>query len=56
MRIAKVIFVGSAAALLMTGHEAEWSIKKSGVWWFQSRTRGSDGQTVLRAVITPDLL
>ncbi|MDR5779909.1 histidine phosphatase family protein [Caballeronia sp. LZ065] len=48
--------LGRLAALLMTGTEAEWSVKKSGVWWFQSRTRLGDGQTVLRAVINPDLL
>jgi len=48
--------LGRVAALLMTGHEADWSIKKSGIWWLQSRTRGGDGQSVLRAVINPDLL
>ncbi|MFM0322922.1 SixA phosphatase family protein [Caballeronia glebae] len=48
--------LGHIAALIMTGHEAEWSIKKSGIWWFQSRTRGGDGHGVLRAVINPDLL
>jgi phosphohistidine phosphatase len=48
--------LGHVAALLLTGHEAEWSVKKSGVWWFQSRSRNGDGQTVLRAVMTPDLL
>ncbi|MDR5820557.1 histidine phosphatase family protein [Caballeronia sp. LZ043] len=48
--------LGRLAALLMTGTETEWSVKKSGVWWFQSRTRAGDGQTVLRAVINPDLL
>ncbi|MDR5757620.1 phosphohistidine phosphatase SixA [Caballeronia sp. LZ035] len=48
--------LGRLAALLMTGTETEWSVKKSGVWWFQSRTRLGDGQTVLRAVINPDLL
>ncbi|WP_277186495.1 histidine phosphatase family protein [Caballeronia sp. BR00000012568055] len=48
--------LGHVAALLMTGHQAEWSIKKSGVWWFQSRSRNGDGQTVLRAIMNPDLL
>ncbi|VXC26294.1 Phosphohistidine phosphatase SixA [Burkholderia sp. 8Y] len=48
--------LGRVAALLLTGHEADWSIKKSGVWWFQGRTRGGDGQIVVRAVICPDLL
>ncbi len=48
--------LGHVAARLMTGHEAEWSVKKSGIWWFQSRSRNGDGQTVLRAVMSPDLL
>jgi phosphohistidine phosphatase len=48
--------LGRVAALLLTGKETDWSVKKSGVWWFQSRTRAGDGQTVLRAVINPDLL
>ncbi|WP_250509281.1 histidine phosphatase family protein [Caballeronia sp. GACF4] len=48
--------LGHVAAWLMTGDEADWSIKKSGVWWFQSRSRHGDGQVVLRAVTNPDLL
>ncbi|KMY85212.1 Phosphohistidine phosphatase SixA [Candidatus Paraburkholderia calva] len=48
--------LGHVAALLMTGHQVEWSMKKSGIWWFQSRLRNGDGQTVLRAVVNPDLL
>jgi phosphohistidine phosphatase len=48
--------LGHVAARLLTGHEAEWSVKKSGIWWLQSRSRNGDGQTVLRAVMTPDLL
>ncbi|KMZ11302.1 Phosphohistidine phosphatase SixA [Candidatus Burkholderia humilis] len=48
--------LGRVAALLMTGHQAEWSIKKSGIWWFQTRARNGDGQVVLRAVVNPDLL
>ncbi|QSN60474.1 histidine phosphatase family protein [Caballeronia sp. M1242] len=48
--------LGRVAALLLTGHEADWSIKKSGVWWFQGRSRGGDGQVVVRTVMCPDLL
>ncbi|CDY73681.1 Phosphohistidine phosphatase SixA [Caballeronia glathei] len=48
--------LGRVAALLFTGSEAEWSIKKAGVWWFQQRPRAGDGQLVLRAVTSPDLL
>ena len=48
--------LGRVAALLFTGSEAEWSIKKAGIWWFQGRTRSGDGHVVLRAVVNPDLL
>lgn len=48
--------LGRAAAWLMTGHEADWSMKKSGIWWFEGRSRAGDNQVVLRAVTNPDLL
>jgi phosphohistidine phosphatase len=48
--------LGRAAAWLMTGHEAEWSMKKAGIWWFQQRSRLGDDHIVLRAVTNPDLL
>jgi phosphohistidine phosphatase len=47
--------IGRVAALLLSGQEAEWSVKKAGIWWFQQRARGVD-QIVLRAVTNPDLL
>jgi phosphohistidine phosphatase len=46
--------LGRVAALLLGGAEADWSIKKGGVWWFSSRVRGDETQTVLRAVLNPD--
>jgi phosphohistidine phosphatase len=48
--------LGRVAALLMTGVEAGWSVKKSGVWWFERRWRAGDEQVVLRAVTSPELL
>lgn len=48
--------LGEAAALLMTGHADYWSIKKGAVWWFSSRTREGDCQTLLRLAIAPDHL
>ena len=48
--------LGRVAALLMTGQEAGWSVRKAGIWWFQGRSRAGDDQIVLRAVIGPDLL
>jgi phosphohistidine phosphatase len=36
--------------------EADWTIKKGGLWWFSSRSRSGTEQAVLRAVINLDLL
>lgn len=48
--------LGRLAALLLSGAEAEWSIKKGAVWWYSNRTRNGETQTVLRTVVNPDLL
>ena len=48
--------LGRLAALLLAGNEADWSIKKGGVWWFSKRSREGRDQTVLRAVINPEML
>jgi len=48
--------LGRLAALLLSGAEADWSIKKGAVWWFSSRERDSEAQTALRGVINPELL
>jgi phosphohistidine phosphatase len=46
--------LGRVAALLLGGEEADWSIKKGGVWWFSNRVRNDDAQTVLRVVLNPE--
>ena len=43
--------LGQTAALLLSGSEADWAIKKGAVWWFSTRTRRGETQTLLRAVI-----
>ena len=43
--------LGRLAALLLSGSERDWDIKKGAIWWFQSPGGGSE--TVLRAAITP---
>jgi phosphohistidine phosphatase len=48
--------LGRVAALLLAGEEAEWSIKKSGIWWLSNRRRDEDSQVILRAVINPELV
>ena len=48
--------LGEAAAFLLSGEEAYWSVKKGAVWWLTNRDRGGGAAVVLRAVIGPDLL
>ncbi len=48
--------LGRLAALLLSGTEADWTVKKGGLWWFTNRVRSGETQTVLRAVIANDLL
>ena len=43
--------LGQTAALLLSGEEASWTIKKGALWWFSNRTRQGETQTVLRAAI-----
>jgi phosphohistidine phosphatase len=31
-------------------------VKKAGVWWLSRRVREDEAQTVLRAVMNPDML
>ena len=47
--------LGQLAALLLSGREADWSFKKGAMWWFTTRTRDGEIQTVLKAVIGPDM-
>jgi|JRYL01.1.fsa_nt_gb phosphohistidine phosphatase len=48
--------LGRLAALLLSGQEADWTIKKGALWWFTNRVRENETQTVLRAVIPADLI
>ncbi|HUW36367.1 MAG TPA: phosphohistidine phosphatase SixA [Rhodocyclaceae bacterium] len=48
--------LGRLAALLLSGQEADWAVKKGALWWFSSRSREGESQTVLRAVANPDML
>ncbi|MBM3392070.1 MAG: histidine phosphatase family protein [Betaproteobacteria bacterium] len=48
--------LGRAAALLLTGDAADWSVRKGALWWFTRRLRNGAEETVLRAVIASDLV
>ena len=47
--------LGQIAALLLSGAEDDWIIKKGAVWWLSNHTRQRETQTVLRSAISPDL-
>ena len=46
--------LGETAALLLTGSTPALSVRKGAIWWLARRPR--DEATVLRAVMSPDLL
>ncbi len=48
--------LGRLAALLLSGVEADWTVKKGALWWFTNRVRNNETQTVLRAVVPADLV
>lgn len=48
--------LGRVASLLLTGKEADGQIKKGAIWWFRTRGEGMEIETLLHAVISPELL
>ncbi len=46
--------LGMAAARLINGADGYVSIKKGAMWWFESRSRNENPETVLKAMATPD--
>jgi phosphohistidine phosphatase len=48
--------LGQFAALLLSGQEADWTVKKGAVWWFSNRVRDGETQTVLRTCLGTDLI
>jgi phosphohistidine phosphatase len=48
--------LGQAAALLMTGQEQDWEIKKAAAWWFVMREADDVTTLYLKAVMQADLV
>lgn len=48
--------LGQAAALLLTGDELDWEMRKAGAWWFAQRDPGNALSVYLKAVMAPDLV
>ena len=47
--------LGLVASRLVAGNSHEWAVKKSGIWWLESRERNGQAPVLIRAVISPDL-
>jgi len=48
--------LGQAAARLVGGAAGDVSIRKGAIWWFATRDRRGEQETILKAVLNPDLL
>jgi phosphohistidine phosphatase len=48
--------LGEVASLLLSGQEGSFTVKKGAVWWFSGRTRLGTNESLLLAVVAPDLL
>jgi phosphohistidine phosphatase len=48
--------LGQVAAQLLEGREGDVSIRKGAVWWFVARERHGQRETVLKAVVDPEVL
>jgi phosphohistidine phosphatase len=48
--------LGQVAARLVGGAQGDVSIRKGAIWWFATRNRRGDQETILKAVLNPDLL
>jgi len=48
--------LGEVAALLLSGEEASWSVRKGAVWWLSNRVRNGESTVVLKVVVGPDFV
>ena len=48
--------LGEVAALLLQGEAGDVAMRKGAVWWFSTREREGRTETVLKAVMNPEML
>lgn len=48
--------LGHIAARLLSGGDGDVAFRKGAAWWFATRLRDGERETLLRAVMNPDLL
>ena len=47
-------WLGQVAALLISGQQQDWTVKKSNAWWITGRERDGVQEVYLRAVMAPE--
>ncbi len=47
--------LGRCAALLLSGHETEWGVRKGALWWLSALMRAGKMETSLRASLTSEM-
>ncbi len=48
--------LGEVASMIFLGEEGEAAVRKGAIWWFEARGREGRMNTLLKAVLSPDLL
>lgn len=48
--------LGETAALLLSGSDAPWGMRKAAVWWLSDRDREQGAEVVLKVVVGPDFV
>jgi len=48
--------LGQVASFLVTGETADWPVRKAGLWWLSWREREGVAKTLVRAVVSPELV
>jgi phosphohistidine phosphatase len=48
--------LGQVAALLLSGNEQDWHIRKANVWWISQRGQDEESGTHLKLALGPDLV
>jgi phosphohistidine phosphatase len=48
--------IGSVASFLLSGEEANWSVRKGAVWWLSNRAREDGAAVVLKVAVAPDFV
>jgi phosphohistidine phosphatase len=45
--------ISQLAALLLSGNQADWTIRKGAAWWFTNQVREGESRVLLKAAMSP---